>query len=900
MAGTAKPRKWDQVRTMAGAGEFRGHVPIGHPRPLRRRRVLYTLSLIPHSLDPAQGPGVTSSTGRLIRITTLGRLAVTVNGEEQPALPGQRLRCGLLVHLSIVRECTRDSLLALLWPDRASESARHALSQNLYELRRTLGDGWLEARGDSLVATTALCSDVVEFEHAVESHDHAAALATYGGPFLDGVYLAPSHEFEEWVERQRSRLARLHRRARREHVDERIAAGDHRTALRIASEAVAVDPFDDEMQHQLIALLARTGDRAGALEQYARYAEALRGDGLEPLEATRQLVASIREPSAGAGIGAEAAHAPDAAPAPRHVRDAASVTLHTRDAQPATAPARDAAPATLQVREARPTRVRDAAPTPRLPPKGAIAAAAFAAVALVLWWAASVSRDGGDGGAVMAFTEERIAVLPFDYAGPPAAEYLSTQLPAALIHQLRTEIPTLPVVSHYGVLQYAGADVSPDSVARALGTSLLVGGSIMHSGDNVVVRVQLIDGATTAVLRSAEVRGAGGEPLALIAEVVGEVMLFLRSELGRELRVRAWRAGTSSDVAFDMFGRGESQRLHGLASAGSPDSPSVARGLALADSLFAAAAAADPQWPEPLLHRAQVAEHRAFYALTRRETSLPHFETALAYIEDALAVKPGHAAAYEARAAVRYRLWQTLPVDEQAARRDLLRDAEHDLQQALAADAHRASAWSLLSALYFTRGEYHLAYTAAERGYRADYYLADAFTLLDRLARAAFEMRNDATAQQRCREGQKRFPGQPPFLACDLLLGGWSSLEPLPPDSAWQLAGRLIELAPRGLAGQYRPTYHAFVAANLVRAGLPDSARAVLRRSESAPERDPQLLPVAAAVHVLLGDPDAALARLRIFITEQPMIAYQALNSRMFEPLREEPEFRRLAGLLPD
>jgi DNA-binding SARP family transcriptional activator/TolB-like protein/tetratricopeptide (TPR) repeat protein len=877
---------------------------------------------------------VTSSPGRPIHVSALGRLAVTLAGESVPALPAQRLRCALLVHLAVVRECTRDTLVALLWPDRTSDSARHALSQNLYELRRTLGDHWLETRGDHLVATASLSSDVGEFEAAAEAGQMERALELYRGPFLDGAYLSPSAEFEDWVERQRSRLARLQRSVRREHLEQRLAAGDHGGALRVASAAVASDPFDDEMQHHLIALLADTGDRLAALEQYDRYAAALTADGLEPLESTRDLVTSIRAAGGAADARLHAAFGPGgtrrangatrangmntaagAAGATASGAESAGTGTHAAGSAGAEAVERaPTEPASVAVSGAprpgssptgTPARTGDAevgAPRSAGAARGVATVVASLIGLVLLVWVIGRAGGGDPGNATASrAAEQRLAVLPFDRAGNgEEIEYLSAQLPIALIQQLRTEVPSLPVVSHYGVLQYAGANVPLDSVARALGATLLVGGSIVRAGDGVAVRVQLIDGATSEVLRTTQVRGTGSEPLSLISGVVQEVAHFLRSELGEELRMRRWRAGTDSDVAFDLFGRGEAQRQHWLMSMGSPDPVLIDRGLRTADSLFAAAEIADPRWPEPVLHRGRVAEHRAFYALTRREPAMPHFEAALAHVERALRIAPDHAPSLEARAEIRYLIWQTLPPVEQTARRELLREAEHDLQRALAADGDRPSAWSRLSMLYYTRGEFHLAYTAADQGYNADYYYERAFTLLDRRTRAAFEIRNDHAARQGCREGQERFPGQPPFLSCALLIGGWSSFEPVPPDSAWRIARQLVDLMPGRLAAPQQRIAETLVAANLARAGLADSARAVLRRAEAGDDRDAPLLANAAAVHLLLGDRETALARLDSLVAADPVLAYQTLRGRRFDPLRDDPRFIRLAGTLPD
>ena len=230
------------------------------------------------------------------RVRTLGTLQVFHDSTELSELPSQRLKCAMLVYLGVERQATRAGLMALFWPDRSEERARHSLSQVLYELRQDLGGDWLEARGDLVNVGSDLEVDAVSFREAVDEERYEAAAELYGGPFLKGIHLLDTHGFESWLDRQRSALGRLHRRARSEVVQQRRAAGDQDRALAVTREWVEHDPLDDEAQHLLIELMAETGQRTEALRQYREYESLLRDElELEPLEHTRSLVERIRE-----------------------------------------------------------------------------------------------------------------------------------------------------------------------------------------------------------------------------------------------------------------------------------------------------------------------------------------------------------------------------------------------------------------------------------------------------------------------------------------------------------------------------------------------------------------------------------------------------------------------------
>jgi DNA-binding SARP family transcriptional activator len=185
--------------------------------------------------------------------------------------------------------------MGILWPDKAPDKARHSLSQTLYELRKELGEDWLEVTGEVLRTTDAMATDVEDFRAAVEGQRDTEALDHYGGGFLDGTSLGGTRDYEGWIDRTRARLARDHRKAAARAVASREQRQDVEGALDLARRWVDRDPLDDEAQHALIALLARAGRRSEALRQYDRYAALLERElEVEPLEGTRELIAGIR------------------------------------------------------------------------------------------------------------------------------------------------------------------------------------------------------------------------------------------------------------------------------------------------------------------------------------------------------------------------------------------------------------------------------------------------------------------------------------------------------------------------------------------------------------------------------------------------------------------------------
>ena len=231
-----------------------------------------------------------------IRIGVLGAPRCFANGQELTELPAQKTRFALLVYLAIERNVSRDAVAAFFWPDSDDDRARHALSQALYELKRILGDGWLETQGGRLIVTNLCEVDCLEFNTSLQKGERAWALSLYRGAFLDGFFLPNNQQFENWIDRQRAQFERAHRKARRESMEAMLEAGNFTRAIDAARAWVEVDPLEDEANHRLIELLARSGARADALNAYASYERRLKDElDVEPLDHTRDLIRSIKE-----------------------------------------------------------------------------------------------------------------------------------------------------------------------------------------------------------------------------------------------------------------------------------------------------------------------------------------------------------------------------------------------------------------------------------------------------------------------------------------------------------------------------------------------------------------------------------------------------------------------------
>jgi TolB-like protein len=505
-------------------------------------------------------------------------------------------------------------------------------------------------------------------------------------------------------------------------------------------------------------------------------------------------------------------------------------------------------------------------------------------------------RRGGDSGSTTGggpLVQNHIAVLYFtDDSRDSSLGYLADGLTEGLIDQL-SQVRNLDVISRNGVLPFRNSVLPPDSIARAVGAGTLVEGSLEPVRDRVRVTVRLVDGASGAdLLRRASFEVPAGNLLLIRDTLATEVARVLRERLGEEVRLREERAGTRSTDAWTLVQQAERIRKNGeaLVLAGKMDSAGALFGRT--DSVLAAAERADPRWVDPIVLRGQLIERRV--RLTRNAALI---EEGLAHAGRALALAPQDPRALELRGTLRYRRWQLArPPDPQQASA-LLDDARGDLERATNIDPTLASAFATLSSLYYQTKDLQGAALAARRAYEEDAYLANAPDILNRLFFTSYDLDQQRQAQRWCEEGDRRFPRDFRFLECQLYM--MTRLERPDVPRAWRLLAGIDSLVPAPRRQVIHLREQMMVAATIARAGLKDSAHAVIERSRGTPELDPEhdLVAMEAFVRTLLGEQDEAIRLLQRYVAANPEHSFR-IGGDIFWwwwDLQKHPGFQALA-----
>jgi TolB-like protein/DNA-binding SARP family transcriptional activator len=823
-----------------------------------------------------------------IRISCLGGLRIERGGEVIDDLPAQPVRSALLLYLALERRATRDELVALCWPERDAERARHSLSQTLYQLRGVLGEEWVDARADQVAVSAAMAVDALEFDAAAEAGRDEEAFSLYDGPFLDGYHVGGTAAFESWVDRWRSRLTRKHARVCRRLAGARAAGGDTEGALGVARQWCDLDPLDDEAQHRLIELLALSGRRADALRQYEEYERLVATElGVEPLDETKAMVASIRD-GAVLRSGAAALPAPAVPPSPAQTP--------TPPAPEASAAARSVGPSALQDGPGRRRRLRPAT-------IAGLGAALTVVIAGALYLGVNPSASDRAAAPGIVAGPSGIAVLPFANMSPdPDQAYFSDGITEDLLTAL-SRIDGLRVVSRTSVMRYRGSDLGVAAIAAELGVRYLVEGSVRREDENVRITAQLIDAARDAHLWAEtydrELTGVFG----IQSEIAQQIADALRRRLPPEERSRIAAGGTASPAAYDLLLRGREY----LSRPGAGD----VRKFGPAMRFFREALDADPAFA-----RAHVGLSAAFSSHTGLPPALVR-DSALTHARAAVELDPALAEAWAMLG------WAHLVAWDPPA-------AEHAFRRALSLDPNDANALAGLARVVRLHGRADESVRLQARVVELDPFSTGTVTDLGGFL---MDLGDLAAAETLYRRGIELAPDHP-LPSFDLaqihlirgeqaeaeavmealgaaaadhpgtlfLLGRYHALRGRYHDAEAELAraAALLEGAATTVALQ-----RAYVAHRL---GHTERMMELLRSAETdllAREREGFVIPrLRVQLQALLGDRDAALATIREHwrsglygsgMQAGPQIGVYWLDADpLLQGLREDPDFQAL------
>jgi predicted ATPase/DNA-binding SARP family transcriptional activator len=234
-----------------------------------------------------------------LRLFILGPLQIQLGEEDLGKRVSAKGRA-LLAYLVLTgRAHTRSALAGLFWGESPEKDARRNLRVELSKLRRVVGEVVTATHETLAVDQDALWLDAAEFERLVITPDSPEtvrqALALYRGDLLDDLLVRDAPLFEEWVLLERERLRQLAIGGLEQLVRWGIEQENFSNAIQDVRRLLLLDPWLESAHRNLMWMLARTGDRSGALAQYEACRQTLAQElGVEPAREITALYEQIK------------------------------------------------------------------------------------------------------------------------------------------------------------------------------------------------------------------------------------------------------------------------------------------------------------------------------------------------------------------------------------------------------------------------------------------------------------------------------------------------------------------------------------------------------------------------------------------------------------------------------
>ncbi len=209
-----------------------------------------------------------------LRLELLGSMRIMYNGTPLSGFVSAKIPA-LLCYLAVTgRPLSRSTLAGLLWGNLPEADARNNIRVALTHLRRHVAP-FLQITRETITfdRASAYWLDVEQFEAAFHAAAPTvdrmrAAIAVYGGDFLEGFYVRGAPDFEEWATMQREYLHRLAVQALHALVNDAAAHNAYSAGIEYSTQLLALDPWEERAHQHLIRMLEGSGQRSAALVQY--------------------------------------------------------------------------------------------------------------------------------------------------------------------------------------------------------------------------------------------------------------------------------------------------------------------------------------------------------------------------------------------------------------------------------------------------------------------------------------------------------------------------------------------------------------------------------------------------------------------------------------------------------
>lgn len=464
----------------------------------------------------------------------LGGFDAQSSSGEAVKLTSRKARALILLLAAKQSGTSRDYLASMLWPRNDEKLAKQNLRQALTDIRRAFGQDSLSTTKDSVKLNRARFDvDIDRFAELKHASSEAALLAftqLYRGALGADLRLS-EEEFDDWLATEQRHYGEAAAGGLARLIELLKEHSKFREGLSAANRLLAIDPFNERTQRQILALEMKLHGRARALARFEKFRSLLRNElDVEPEAETLDLVSSIRS----AGGGFAPAETIAALPAmPVKSSDAVSSTPRFANTFSGKSAARAAG----------------------------VVIATLAITGIWIGW----GQNEKDRRILSAIIPTSVAPEPFDanshsitvlpFTTAPADEKFREQA-ADLVAGITRELgrsPPLTVISYQTARTYDADALSVQTIAKELDIKYAVTGTVQRENDRQLIYPKLLDAKTGTELWTGRFE-LNQEAVNLIAD---EISIAIGRRIERRVeRVRTPRVADEPANAMSLIRQG--------------------------------------------------------------------------------------------------------------------------------------------------------------------------------------------------------------------------------------------------------------------------------------------------------------------------------------------------------
>jgi serine/threonine protein kinase len=148
---------------------------------------------------------------------------------------------------------------------------------------------------------------------------------------------------------------------------------------------------------------------------------------------------------------------------------------------------------------------------------------------------------------------DSLAILPLaNETKDPETDYLSDGITETLINNL-SQLPKLRVLPRSTVFRYKGREMDPTALSRELGVRAVLTGRVVHRGDMLTIKVELVDGARQAHLWGGNFSRKLDDIFAVQEEIAQQISEHMRLHLSPQEKKKLAARDTGNREAYQAF-----------------------------------------------------------------------------------------------------------------------------------------------------------------------------------------------------------------------------------------------------------------------------------------------------------------------------------------------------------